>query len=227
MSVAERMMDSTCSVAEEALQRLKLRRDAWIKVGIEARVDYLNRCMRSLETVGAAWAEATNDVRGLDPTGPSGAEAWLTELVPTMRSLRLLRESLESGGQPKVPKTWKRGDRCVARVFPSDALDVALFTGFTAEVHLEAGQPLTQGRLYRDKAAGKYREGQIGLVLGAGNVGSICPTDAIYKLFVDDEVVIIKTNPVNAYLSPFWKACLQPLVDDGFVEIVDGDGGSG
>jgi hypothetical protein len=123
---------------------------------------------------------------------------------------------------PRIPKTWKRGDRHVARVFPSDALDVAMFTGLTAEVHLAPGVPVTQGRLYRDKKAGKYREGRIGLVLGAGNVGSICPTDALYKLFVDDEVVIIKTNPVNAYLSRFWVAALQPLVDDGFVEVVDG-----
>jgi acyl-CoA reductase-like NAD-dependent aldehyde dehydrogenase len=39
---------------------------------------------------------------------------------------------------------------------------------------------------------------------------------------VEDEVVVVKTNPVNAYLTPFWEATLRPLVDDGFIAFIDG-----
>ncbi|MEC8022797.1 MAG: aldehyde dehydrogenase family protein, partial [Myxococcota bacterium] len=227
MSVVETTTVSDFSNADEALKTLQEAADRWVNTGLEQRVQYLDRCMTALARVGDAWAQATSDVRSLDPGGISGAEPWLTELVPTMRCFRLLRDSLRDGGQPQVSKTWRRGDRHVVRVFPSDLLDAALFAGMTAEVHIEPDHPVTQGRLYRDKAAGRLKDGKVGLVLGAGNVGSICPTDALYKLFVDDEVVLIKSNPVNAYLSPYWRAALKPLIDDGFVRIVDGGVGLG
>src|SRR5690606_29141913 len=80
----------------------------------------------------------------------------------------------------------------------------------------------SQGKLYREKAAGKAQPGGVGLVLGAGNVASIGPMDALYKLFVDDEVVILKTNPVNAYLGPFIERALAPFGERGFFEVVHG-----
>ena len=35
------------------------------------------------------------------------------------------------------------------------------------------------------------------------------------KLFVDNEVVLLKTNPVNHHLSPFWKTALAPIINYG------------
>ncbi|MCA9606026.1 MAG: aldehyde dehydrogenase family protein, partial [Myxococcales bacterium] len=42
------------------------------------------------------------------------------------------------------------------------------------------------------------------------------------KLFVEDEVVILKTNPVNEYLLPYWEEAFRPLVDEGVYAIVRG-----
>jgi hypothetical protein len=39
-------------------------------------------------------------------------------------------------------------------------------------------------------------------VLGAGNVSSIGPMDALYELFAKDHVVLLKLNPVNEHLGP-------------------------
>lgn len=208
---------------DAAIARLKNNQSRWVRVTIEERINLLKRCMKALREIAPSWAEATNRKRALPDETPAGAEPWLTEVVPTMRNLRLLIEALEAGGQPKLPKTWTRsGGQQIARVFPSDSIDVALFTGITGEVWLQPGQSATQGEIYRAKKRGEFGDGAIGLVLGAGNVGSILPTDALYKLFVEDEVTIIKTNPVNDYLGPFWEAMLQPLIDEGFCALVHG-----
>ncbi len=211
------------SAVDAVVARIKANADRWVAVSISERVLYLERCMEALATVAPAWAAATARNRGLDPSGEDTGEAWLSELMPTMRSLRLLAVALRAGGQPPPPLVATRsGDQKVVRVYPTDLMDKLLFTGVTADVWIQPGMPASQGQLYRDKAAGRTKKGAVSLVLGAGNVGSICPTDAIYKLFVEDEVVVVKTNPVNAYLTPYWEACLKPLVDDGFIAFVDG-----
>ena len=46
--------------------------------------------------------------------------------------------------------------------------------------------------------------------------------DALYKLFVDDEVVLFKTNPVNAYTGTFIERSLAPLIDYGVFSLVHG-----
>lgn len=65
----------------------------------------------------------------------------------------------------------------------------------SADVWIEEGKPATQGAIYRPD--GKKSEGRVCLVLGGGNVSSIPAMDALYKLFVEDEVVLLKMNPVN------------------------------
>ena len=217
------MAPTPVAAIDSAVAKLKENKDRWVKVGIEERIRLLQRCMTALREVADEWATATNRKRALPNDNPGGAEPWLTEIVPTMRNLRLLIDALQAGGQPKLPKAWTRtGGQQVCRVFPCDSIDTALFTGISGEVWIEPGQSATQGKIYRDKKRGTFSEGKIGLVLGAGNVGSILPTDALYKLFVEDEVTIIKTNPVNDYLGPAWEAMLRPLIDEGYCAIVHG-----
>jgi hypothetical protein len=81
----------------------------------------------------------------------------------------------------------------------------------------------TQAVIYQNKK----HEGKVALVLGAGNVSSIGPLDALYKLFVEDQVVVYKANPVNAYLGPLMQECFRALVDPGFLQLVYGGGAEG
>ena len=46
------------------------------------------------------------------------------------------------------------------------------------------------------------------LVLAAGNVASLGPRDVLSKLFVEGKVVVMKANPVNDYLVPYWRRAL-------------------
>ncbi|MCO4764370.1 MAG: aldehyde dehydrogenase [Myxococcales bacterium] len=206
---------------DAAVARVYEAKDRWISVSPERRAKLLNQCMAGVRAVASQWANATNDNRGL--TGEAGAEPWLSEVWPTLRCMRLLRDTMAAGCQPKLPGLKSRADgQMIAQVMPVDAFDKVVFGGITGEIWLEPGKPATQGELYRNKARGERPKGTVGLVLGAGNVGSIGPTDALHKLFVEDQVVVLKTNPVNAYLGPMWEASLRPLIDEGFCAVLHG-----
>src|SRR5207302_9709720 len=64
--------------------------------------------------------------------------------------------------------------------------------------------------------------GRVCLVLGGGNVSSIPAMDVLYKLFVEDEVVLLKMNPVNEVLGPVLGEALKPLASGGWLAIVYG-----
>jgi acyl-CoA reductase-like NAD-dependent aldehyde dehydrogenase len=81
----------------------------------------------------------------------------------------------------------------------------------------------TQGMIYRQKE----RTGKVALVLGAGNVASIGPLDILYKLFMEDQVVLYKTNPVNAYVGPLIEECFRALIEPGYLRVVYGGASEG
>src|SRR4029077_17043743 len=100
--------------------------------------------------------------------------------------------------------------RALVDVFPGDALDGALFSGFSCKVRMLPG--VSQADV-RERQASFYSkkdpEGTLSLILGAGNVSSIPPMDALYKMFVDGNVCIVKMNPVNEYLAPVFELAVK------------------
>jgi acyl-CoA reductase-like NAD-dependent aldehyde dehydrogenase len=82
-------------------------------------------------------------------------------------------------------------------------------------------QPSVTLKNVGDHMATSYRQveaaGKVALVLGAGNVAAIGPTDLAQKLFVEGQVCMFKHNPVNEYLAPFLEAAFGELIRDGFV----------
>ena len=120
----------------------------------------------------------------------------------------------------RPPRMHLREDgQRVAEVFPANVTDRILFTGFRAEVWIEPGKLASQGAIYRSPPSAG---GKVSLVLGGGNVSSIPPMDVLYKLFVENEVVVLKVNPVNEFIGPLLEEAFKPLVDEGFLAIVQG-----
>jgi len=121
------------------------------------------------------------------------------------------------------------GGQLVVEVFPTAIADRFLYTGFREEIWMEPGVtadtlPETMAAAYRPEAS---REGKVALVLGAGNVASIGPMDVLYKMFVENQVVVLKMNPVNEYLGPFIERGLAPLVEGGYLRVVYGGADEG
>ena len=205
------------------LARLAKGRSKWVALSAAGRAALLRGCMQTTLAVADDWADTACQIKGYAKGSNGNGEEYLGGTLAVMRNLRLFAEALEAGGAPTLPKRWKRPDgQWIARVFPQSKLDGALFAGVTCDIWIEPGKEPTQGALYRNKRAGKSGDGGVSVVLGAGNQSSIPPMDVLYKLVVDDEVCILKMNPVNEQLGPHIEAALQPLVDAGFLEVVYG-----
>lgn len=222
-TVAPRVSATPMAQVNAIVARLAARKNDWPKVGTRERAALLEKCIERTLGISREWVRAACEAKGIQPGTPREGEEWLGGPMTTMRNLRLLADAMRAGGQPTIPKVTTRADgQEVAHVFPLNALDALMWTGTTAEVWIEPGQTASQGAIYREKKKGAAPPGKLSLVLGAGNVASIGPMDALYKLFIEDEVVIVKTNPVNAYLQPFWEESFRPLLDAGWFAVVRG-----
>ena len=218
---------------DAAVERLSDRKDAWAELGVAERIAIVDQIIRDVAAVADRWVEACLKAKAIPPDAPAAGEEWSNGPYSTMKELRQFRQSLadiQSSGKPHIPGpiTTRPDGQVAARVFPQNNYDRLFFTGVTAEVWMEPGVtsenlPKTQAIAYD----GRERRGRVSLVLGAGNVSSIGPLDALYKLLVDDEVVILKTNPVNAYLGPIWEEGLRALIEPGYLRIVHGGAAEG
>ena len=170
--------------------------------------------------------------KGLDPTSPLAGEEWLAGPAAVLANTRLLAESLEAiakRGRPDLPKAFLRDDdRAEVLVAPRGLHEGALYNGLSVKVIFEAGLhpkevPAAQAAFYQQREP----EGGVSLILGAGNVASIAPMDALYKLFVEGNVALVKMSPVNAYLTPALEQAFAPLIERGFLRFVQGSGEEG
>jgi len=113
--------------------------------------------------------------------------------------------------------------RLRVQVFPAGAFDRITFPQTTAEIYMQPG--VTRESLVAGQAAAyadPLAHAGTALVLAAGNVASLGPRDVLSKLFVEGKVVVMKANPVNDYLVPYWSRALGALIDAGVLRIVDG-----
>ncbi|HIK42330.1 aldehyde dehydrogenase family protein, partial [Thermoleptolyngbya sp. M55_K2018_002] len=163
--------------------------------------------------------------KGIDPNAPLAGEEWLLGPVGLLLNLRLLIQALAAGGQPRPVSVRLRADgQQVAQVFPDNVQDRLMWLGFRGEVWVEPDQPASQGRIYRP---GGHSTAGVALVLGAGNVSAIAPMDVLSKLFAENQVVLLKLNPVNDYIKPFLETALRPLIEGGFLAMITGDAAVG
>jgi hypothetical protein len=137
---------------------------------------------------------------------------------------------IEVEGHPKIPGhvITNSNGQVVAQVFPQTIYDRLYFERIRAEIWMEPGVTVeglsqTQAIAYNDKG----HNGKVALVLGAGNVASIGPLDVLYKLFVEDQVVLYKANPINAYLGPLMDEAFRVIIDPGFLRVVYGGAAEG
>lgn len=210
------------------LALLQAKKEAWVAVPARDRRAIVAELRRDFLAVSKRWVTASVAGEGIDPTSPTVGEEWIAGPYILLRGLRLLEDALagiEEGGRPRLPGPVRElpDGRAAVRVMPYDGWDRLLYAGVEAEVWMQPGVgiaelPKTQAVAY----SRPDRQGKVCLVLGAGNVSSIGPLDVLYKLFVEDEVVLYKTHPLNAYLGPLLAEGFQALRDWGVLRIVDG-----
>ncbi len=210
---------TTFNEIDRAVTTLQNRKVDWEEVTIAQRLNYLQTCLDLTIAVRDDWVRATCQAKRIDPKSPLSGEEWIAGPISTIRQIRLLMTSLAAGGQQPPVRIDRRDDgQLVAQVLPSNLRERILLLGYRGEVWIAPKQPATQGQIYRQPTPSK-----VALILGAGNVSAIVAMDILTKLFVENQVVIVKMNPVNAYLGQYLAAALAPLIADGFLHIAYGD----
>ncbi len=206
-------------------------RTRWETTPIKVRAAMAEQAMLDTLEVADKWVRVACDAKGIAADGPYAGEEWQSGPALLIRNLRLLSRtlrSIEEKGHPPVGKVSTRPDgTVVVDVFPTDNYDRALFAGVKGQVWMRSG--VTEKTLF-DHMASAYRNGTpaaLCVVLGAGNISSIPAMDAIYEMYAENSVVILKMNPVNAYLGPIFEKALKVFVDAGFLSIVQGGADTG
>src|SRR5258708_8367616 len=226
--ITDTIASSTQDEMDAAIQVLVEQKEVWVKVSASERVTLVETLIRDFASIAPRWVEVSLKAKGISPDSPLAGEEWAAGTWAIMKQLNQLRQSLVDivdSGQPRLAGavTSRPDGQVVAPIFPQSVYDKLFFGGVSAEVWMEPEVTkemlsTTQATIYQDK----NHAGKVALVLGAGNVASIGPLDIVYKLFMEDQVVICKMNPVNAYLGPLIQECFHSLIEPGYLRIAYG-----
>jgi acyl-CoA reductase-like NAD-dependent aldehyde dehydrogenase len=198
----------------QALDRVAARADAWRAVPLGERAALLRACVRAMEPLVDEWAATSCRLKSCDQDSRwLGEEAVIGPAV-TARVTRLYADALERGFDGPAPGAFEvQPGQLAVPAFPAARYDALLFPGVRAELWLEPGAEATRGLT---------GPGGVAAVMGAGNVSSILPLDALHQLLREDRVAVLKLNPVMAGLRPVFERALAPLVEAGYLAFVEG-----
>jgi aldehyde dehydrogenase (NAD(P)+) len=222
--------DTPAAELDRAVAAVREKAREFARLPAKQKQALLGSVVPRISAVGRAWVDAACRAKGISATAPVSGEEWLGGPMTTARNARLLAESLAQiaeKGRPQLGRGVRtRPDgRLMVSVFPTSGLDGVLQRGFTADVLMEPG---VDAAAASERQASFYRrkdpEGKVTVVLGAGNVSSIPPMDAMYKMFVDGHVCVVKMNPVNEWAGPFLEEAFAPLISRDYLRIVYGGG---
>ena len=219
------MLDRAALDADVAV--LRAAAGEWATTPLAERRRLLEATRGATAAVADDWVRVCCQGKGIATGSPAAGEEWMSgpyAVLASVAALIRLLDGLEAGANPldRLRVRTLPGGQMALRVFPSVPED-RLVLGYTAEVWLRPGVTLEEARTgvarrLRDPAP----PGQVAVVLGAGNISSIPPLDGLAKLYQDNAVVMIKLNPVNAYLKPVLNRALAPFVERGFVRVTSG-----
>src|SRR5262249_12811773 len=138
MSGAIRSQKTTEQKAIDAdLAVLKDKSRGFARLAIKDKVAMLREVLQRMGDVSEAWVKDGCRAKGIDAESALAGEEWLAGPVCTARNVRLLirsMEAIERSGKPDLDQKMirRRNDgRVEVKVFPTDAMDAALFAGFS------------------------------------------------------------------------------------------------
>ena len=215
---------------DQQLQQLADNREKWVETSVVRRIELLAAIKECLMPVAQAWAETAARQKGIAAGSPLVGEEWLSgpytvlgycnEMMSTLSQIQG-KKYLDS-----IPLRELPNGQLVAQVLPHTIWDRLLLSGVKVDVWMQPG--VTRANLARNAASAydpanpQHKTGRLALGLGAGNIASIAPLDVFQKLFCENQVVMLKMNPVNDYLIEFLAPALKPLTDLGVLAIVRG-----
>ena len=220
--------------ADALLHRLDAAKNSWARTTAAERVALLRAVKEAIMPVAEDWAATASQKKQIPAGSPLEGEEWLSgpyALLSACNNFIATLEAMDGGSvAASLPRRRLRNGQTAVSVVPHTLWDRLLLSGIRAEVWM---QPGLDSAAIDERAAQAYatpaseREGRVALVLGAGNIAAIPLLDTLQKLLVENQVVLLKLNPVNDYLLPFFEAAFKPLIDQDFLAVMPGDAALG
>ena len=219
---------------DKAVAELRQNAASWARKSIIERIELLKAIKTSLMRSATAWAQIAAHKKQIPDGAAIAGEEWMSGPYAVMAACNGLIETLSNVEAQQVSKslptrTLETG-QAVVKILPHSLWDRLLLSGVSAEIWLTpdaAPVPLEEKIATAYRVPPEQRKGIVALVLGAGNISAIAPLDCFQKLFTENQVTILKLNPVNDYLEPILNEALAPLISVGALRIVKGDASVG
>ena len=216
------MNDNTAShEADQIVAELGKGQSVWAQTSVADRRRLLADLMSKMDRHGQEWVDQAARIKRLPVGSPLVGEEWMSgpwALLAFADALGQTLDRLERGESllDGFPVRTVPGGRIAVKVMPHTLFDRLLLSGFSAEVWMKPG--VKEDDVRRDVAHALRNPSDVvetALVLGAGNIFSIAPLDALDQLYMHNRVVVIKLNPVTDPLKPVLEKVFAPYIDLG------------
>ncbi len=198
------------------IERVAHNAQKWVDTPVQRKLDYLREMLALALQVADQVTAASDKVRHLDKTQFAGTSGLYSSgyTAGYLRQYIALYESLAATGVPPQPVARRQsGDVEVARVGPRGLWE-KVTNPVVVELYSTAGKKLTQPNPVTFHAG-------LCAIMSPGNFEA--PSDALYQLFVEGRVVVVKSHPLNASSSELLgSAIFSSLARDGFVGLCAG-----
>ena len=212
-----------------AVEDLRSGATGWADLPLRAKIQMLEALPPRIVDVAPRMAAAANEAKGIASTSAWVAEEWTINiwvLVHAINTQIMVLKRVLAGDEPvSADAVHTRPDgQVVVDVFPATGYDRLLLNGYKAQVWIEPGVSAEQTRA---EAAALYRgtdpgNPEVCVVLGAGNLGTITALDIIDQLYIRGNVCVVKMNPVNEYLGPFYEHIFSEFISRGWLRVLYG-----
>jgi acyl-CoA reductase-like NAD-dependent aldehyde dehydrogenase len=208
---------------DRSLRKLQANKDKWVTTNIDERIAILDEIRKEFIKITENWVSLCSEAKGIQAnTYGEGFEWNMTfTIFGLLASLSQSLKDIKKYGVPRPagPLFMRADDQVAAKVFPRTMLE-SLY-GLSIEVHMIPGVSIeetlkNQSQTYKER----NDHGKVALILGAGNASALQIADILYKLFIENHVVILKMNPVNSYLKPLLEKALSALTTRGFLYVI-------
>ena len=218
------------SAIDQDIKTLQSNKQKWVDLSIVQKINTLKAIQKNIGIHAQEWVDLAVKNKKINPKSSIVGEEWSSGPLATAMGINAYLETLKcipTGTTKQLIKNIKKrpDGQLKLKVFPSNLYEFLLFNKIEGEVWMQ--KSVNEDNLQEHIATfyqQKEPKGKVSLVLGAGNINSIPPLDLLYNLIVKGEVVILKMNPINDYLTPIFNKIFEPLITDGYLKVINGDG---
>ncbi|KAF8817994.1 aldehyde dehydrogenase [Cardiosporidium cionae] len=215
-----------------AVKRVHANKEKWAALSVRSKLDFIEKIRRSF----AAHIETYKQVcvsKRLPLTHPDGKKLPKEEETFSKLGSLVMNAMVFSNWLYGLHKTYnnivKTSRLPSVKYIPTTLPEVTRVkvgpSGFLQNLFLPLGsiELFIEGE--KKQTLPTIQTGAVSVILGAGNYDA--PIDLLHALFILNNVCVYKISPMSNALYPVMRAIFEPLISEGYMEILRGEAAEG